>query len=92
MGRCSRAAIRGRSIDVLQPESDLAVKLLLEYLERAVQLEGLAAGEQNLGFRQQVLDQAAAYRKIAAKRARDYGLPLPSQPELPRTPSDETGA
>lgn len=68
------------------------MKLLLEYLERAVQMEKLAADEQNPGFRQQLLDQAAAYRKIAAKRAHDYGLPLPSQPELPQDPRDETGA
>jgi hypothetical protein len=28
------------------------------------------------------LDQAEAYRKLAAKRAKEYGPPLPSAPEL----------
>ena len=27
-------------------------------------------------------DQAEAYRKLAAKRAEDYGLPPPSPPEI----------
>lgn len=83
--------MRGRPIGVLQRQGDHTVRLLLEYLERAVQLEGLAAGEKDPGFRQQLLDQATAYRKIAAKRAEEYGLPLPSRPDLPRTPGDETG-
>lgn len=57
------------------------MKLLSEYLERAVQLEKLAADETNLEFRAQLLKQAGAYRELAAKRARDYGLPPPSPPE-----------
>jgi hypothetical protein len=57
------------------------VKLLTEYLERAVQLENLAAGETDLQLKDQLLNQAAAYRKLAAKRAREYGLPPPSPPE-----------
>lgn len=57
------------------------MKLLTEYLERAVQLENLAAGETDLQFQGQLLKQAAAYRKLAAKRAREYGLPAPSPPE-----------
>jgi hypothetical protein len=47
------------------------VKLLTEYLERAVQLENLAAGETDLQFQGQLLKQAAGYRKLAAKRARE---------------------
>jgi len=57
------------------------MKLLLEYIERAVQLEWLAAGESNGEFKQELLKQAAAYRKMAAERAERYGLPLPSPPE-----------
>ena len=55
--------------------------LLTEYLERAVNLERLAEGEKNVGFREQLLNQARAYRKMAAKRAEQYGLPAPSPPE-----------
>jgi hypothetical protein len=58
-----------------------AMKLLTEYLERAINLESLAADEADSGFKSQLLDQAEAYRKLAAKRAADYGLPAPSPPE-----------
>jgi hypothetical protein len=54
------------------------VKLLTEYLERAIQLEAMAANEPDSAFKEQLLDQAQAYRKLAAKRASDYGLPPPS--------------
>ncbi|MCJ9700172.1 hypothetical protein [Bradyrhizobium sp. SHOUNA76] len=57
------------------------MKLLTEYLERAIQLEKLAASESDSAFKSQLLEQAAAYRKLAAKRAREYGLPPPSPPE-----------
>jgi hypothetical protein len=57
------------------------MKLLTEYLERAVNLERLAADEQNSKFKAELLNQAAAYRKLAAGRAAQYGLPAPSPPE-----------
>lgn len=57
------------------------MKLLMEYLERAVQLENLAASEPDSAFKDQLLKQAEAYRQLAAQRARDYGLPPPSPPE-----------
>jgi len=57
------------------------MKLLTEYLERAASLEKLAAGEQESKFKYDLIRQAAAYRKLAAKRASDYGLPPPSPPE-----------
>ena len=57
------------------------MKMLTEYLERALEFEQLAASEVNEAFKQQLLKQAAAYRKLAAKRAKEYGLPMPSQPE-----------
>jgi hypothetical protein len=56
--------------------------LLAEYLERAVNLERLAASERDSNFKTQLLNQAAAYRKLAAKRAKQYGLPPPSPPEI----------
>jgi hypothetical protein len=58
------------------------MKLLTEYLERAISLEGLAADEQDSKFKAELLNQAAAYRKLAARRAAKYGLPPPSPPEV----------
>ncbi|MBR0753488.1 hypothetical protein JQ604_14970 [Bradyrhizobium jicamae] len=57
------------------------MKMLVEYLERAVALETLAATEQDEVFRSQLLKQAAAYRQLAQKRAEQYGLPMPSSPQ-----------
>ena len=57
------------------------MKLVTEYLERSIELERLAAGEQDSVFKTQLLKQAAAYRKLATKRAEQYGLPVPSRPE-----------
>jgi hypothetical protein len=59
------------------------MKLLTEYLDRAVRLERLAAREQESKFKTELLNQAAAYRKMAANRAEQYGLPPPSPPEIP---------
>ncbi|WFU75594.1 hypothetical protein [Bradyrhizobium sp. CB2312] len=63
------------------------MKLLVEYLERAVQLERLAASERDAVFKGQLLTQAQAYRRLAAKRAKDYGLPAPSPSETARLSS-----
>lgn len=60
------------------------MKLLTEYLERALQLEALAASEPVSAFKDQLLKQAQAYRKLAAKRAEQYGLPPPSPAEETR--------
>ena len=57
------------------------MKMLTEYLERALEFERLARSETNEKFRAQLLKQADAYRKLAAKRAEEYGLPPPSKPE-----------
>jgi hypothetical protein len=57
------------------------MKQLTEYLDRAVTLERLAADEQDSKFKTELLNQAAAYRKLAARRAEQYGLPHPSPPE-----------
>lgn len=55
------------------------MKLLTEYLERAVQLENLAAQEANPDVKAKLKEQAEAYRKLAAKRAEELGLPPPSK-------------
>jgi hypothetical protein len=59
------------------------MKMLNEYIDRALSLERLAADEQDSTFRDQLLKQAEAYRKLATKRAEQYGLPAPSPPETP---------
>jgi len=57
------------------------MKMLTEYLQRALEFEALATSEQNEAFKAELLQQAAAYRQLAAKRAELYGLPAPSPPE-----------
>jgi hypothetical protein len=57
------------------------MKMLTEYLDRAVSLERMAADEQDSTFKSQLLKQAEAYRKLATERADQYGLPAPSPPE-----------
>jgi len=59
-----------------------AVKLLTEYIERALQFEELAEKESDPDFKAKLLEQAEAYRKLAEKRAEQYGLPPPSKPRL----------
>jgi hypothetical protein len=56
------------------------MKLITEYLERAVNPERLAVGEQDAKFKNALLEQARVYRKLAAKRADQFGLPPPSPP------------
>jgi hypothetical protein len=68
-------------------ESISTMKRLNEYIERAKDLERLAADERDAAFKAELLDQAAAYRKLAARRARQHGLP-PPEAEGPRR---ETG-
>jgi hypothetical protein len=58
------------------------MKLLTEYLERAVNLERLATNEPDSKFRAELLNQAAAYRKMAAKRAEQYGCRLRARPKF----------
>ena len=56
--------------------------MLTEYLERAIEFEKMAASEEDQAFKVQLLNQAADYRRLAAKRATEYGLPMPSPPEI----------
>ena len=57
------------------------MKLLTEYLERAVHFERLAADEESPALRDQLHKQAKDYRRLAAKRAAELGLPPPSDPK-----------
>ena len=73
--------LRQPNLGCREGQDSVAMKLLTEYLERAVSLERMAQDEPDSTFRTQLLVQAAAYRKLAAQRAKDYGLPPPSPPE-----------
>jgi hypothetical protein len=54
------------------------MKLAAEYLEQAVQFERMAAESEGGSFKDSLLKQAAAYRKLAGARAEQLGLTAPS--------------
>jgi hypothetical protein len=45
------------------------MKMVAEYLEKALNFEQLAAAETDMALKANLLKQAAAYRKLAADRA-----------------------
>jgi hypothetical protein len=51
------------------------MKLVAEYLERAVHFARLAAEADDPDLKERLLEQAAAYRKLAEKRAAVLGEP-----------------
>ena len=51
------------------------MKLIAEYLDIAIKFECLAAVEPPSKLKESFEKQAAAYRKLAAKRARKLGIP-----------------
>jgi hypothetical protein len=55
------------------------MKLVTEYLADAARFDQLAALEQDPEVREQLEKQAAAYRALAEKRAKQAGLPLPNE-------------
>jgi hypothetical protein len=57
------------------------MKMLAEYQEHALNFEKMAAEEQDPKLKEQFLKQAAAYRKLAAERAKKLGLALPRKRE-----------
>jgi hypothetical protein len=57
------------------------MKLVAEYLERSVQFERMAAEADDPNLKGQLLEQAAAYRKLAKERAAQLG-------KAPRPESD----
>lgn len=59
------------------------MKMIAEYVEHAHKFEQLAAHEKNPELKANLEKQAAAYRKLAAERARKLGL------ERPKTSSNE---
>jgi hypothetical protein len=57
--------------------------MIAEYLEHAIRFEQLAEAEKQPKFKQELLRQAAAYRKLAEERAKKLDLPLPKPPAEP---------
>ena len=55
------------------------MKMLAEYLENAVKFEQMAFHEEDPKLKVDFERQAAAYRKLAEKRAKEYGLQTPPQ-------------
>lgn len=55
------------------------MKMVAEYLERAEEFERMAAQEKDAKLKADFEKQAAAYRKLAVKRAKEYALDLPPQ-------------
>jgi hypothetical protein len=53
------------------------MKMLVEYLENAIKFEQMAAEEKDAKLKAQFEKQAFAYRKLAEKRAKDFGLKAP---------------
>ena len=54
--------------------------MIAEFLQKAHEFERFAATEMDAERKAALLAQAEAYRKLAAKRAKDQGLTIP--PEL----------
>jgi hypothetical protein len=55
------------------------MKMLAEYLDTALKLEQLAAQETDPKLKADFESQAAAYRKLAEKRAKEHGLKPPDK-------------
>jgi hypothetical protein len=53
------------------------MKMLAEYLDTAMKFEQMATHEDDPNLKAQFEKQAAAYRKLAEKRAMEYGLKMP---------------
>jgi hypothetical protein len=59
---------------VAKGERGHRMKMLAEYLENAITFEKLASEEKDSKLKAQFEKQAFAYRKLAEKRANDFGL------------------
>jgi hypothetical protein len=55
------------------------MKLVTEYLEQALNFERLAAAEARPAAKKQLKEQAEAYHKLAAQRAKELNVSLPTR-------------
>jgi hypothetical protein len=62
------------------------MKFVAEYLRQAAHFEQLATETDDATLKDQLLEQAADYRRLADKRSAQLGLPTPPQlpPRSPR--------
>jgi hypothetical protein len=67
-----------------------AVKLVAEYLQQSVHYERMAREATDPKLKEAFQSQAAAYRKLAEKRAAELDLP-PSMLPVVRTPENDDG-
>lgn len=56
------------------------MRMIAEYLDKALDFERLAAAESDAPLKTRLLAQAMAYRKLAADRAKKQGVPFPPHP------------
>jgi hypothetical protein len=64
------------------------MKLVAEYLLDAIKFEQMAEDAKDEALKAAFIKQAADYRKIALKRAKQLGMPVPDI--SPKTKRDET--
>jgi hypothetical protein len=63
------------------------MKMLAEYLEKAIQFETMAGQEKDPKLRAELEKQALAYRKLAVRRAKEYKLDQSKNEKPGRVPS-----
>jgi hypothetical protein len=56
-----------------------SMKMLAEYVESAIKFEKMAAQEKDPKLKAEFEKQAMSYRKLAEKRAKEYGLNMPPE-------------
>jgi hypothetical protein len=57
------------------------MKMLAEYLEKAISFERMASQEKDAKLRAELEKLAASYRKLATARASELKLPQPQPPQ-----------
>lgn len=56
------------------------MRMIAEYLEHAIRFEQMAEEAIDPKFKETLLQQAIAYRKLAEQRAKKFNISLPKQP------------
>jgi len=56
------------------------VRMIAEYLEHAIRFEQMAELAADPKFKESLLQQAAAYRKLAEQRAKKLNISVPQRP------------
>lgn len=56
------------------------MRMIAEYLEHAIRFEQMAEQATDPKFKDSLLQQATAYRKLAEQRAKKLNIAVPTQP------------